>query len=39
MDVVGWIATGIVAVILVGGLVIGVRSIPDVRRYMKMRNM
>jgi hypothetical protein len=39
MDVIGWIATGIVAVILVGGLVIGVRSIPDVRRYVKMRNM
>ena len=39
MDVVGWIATGVVAVVVVGGVVIGLRSIPDVRRYMKMRDM
>jgi hypothetical protein len=39
MDVVGWVATGVVAVVIVGGVVIGLRSIPDVRRYMKMRNM
>jgi hypothetical protein len=39
MDVVGWVATGVVAVVVVGGLVIGLRSVPDVRRYMKMRNM
>jgi hypothetical protein len=39
MDVVGWVATGVVAVVLVGGVMIGLRSIPDVRRYMKMRNM
>jgi hypothetical protein len=39
MDVVGWVATGVVAVVLVGGVLIGLRSIPDVRRYMKMRNM
>jgi hypothetical protein len=39
MDVVGWVATGVVAVVLVGGVLIGLRSIPDVRRYVKMRNM
>ena len=39
MDVIGWVATGVVAVVVVGGVVIGLRSIPDVRRYMKMRNM
>jgi uncharacterized protein DUF6893 len=39
MDVVGWIATGVVAVVIVGGVLVGLRSIPDVRRYMKMRNM
>jgi hypothetical protein len=39
MDVVGWVATGVVAVVVVGGLVVGLRSVPDVRRYMKMRNM
>jgi hypothetical protein len=39
MDVIGWLATGVVAVVVVGGVVIGLRSIPDVRRYMKIRNM
>jgi hypothetical protein len=39
MDVVGWVATGVVAVVLVGGVLVGLRSIPDVRRYVKMRNM
>jgi hypothetical protein len=39
MDVVGWVATGVVAVVLVAGVLVGLRSIPDVRRYVKMRNM
>lgn len=39
MDAVGWIATGVVAVVILAGVVVGVRSIPDVRRYVKMRNM
>jgi hypothetical protein len=39
MDVVGWIATGVVAVVVVGGVVVGLRSIPDMRRYLKIRNM
>ncbi len=39
MDVVGWVATGVIAVVVVGGVAIGLRSIPDVRRYMKIRNM
>jgi hypothetical protein len=39
MDVIGWLATGVVAVVVVGGVVVGLRSIPDVRRYMKIRNM
>jgi hypothetical protein len=39
MDVVGWVATGVVAVVVLGGVVLGVRSIPDVQRYMKIRNM
>ncbi|AEV76079.1 hypothetical protein MycrhN_5611 [Mycolicibacterium rhodesiae NBB3] len=39
MEVIGWIATGVVAVVVVGGVVVGLRSIPDVRRYMKIRNM
>ena len=39
MDVIGWLATGVVAVVVVGGVVVGLRSIPDMRRYMKIRNM
>lgn len=39
MDVIGWLATGVVAVVLVGGAVVALRSLPDVRRYRKMRNM
>ncbi|WP_413467901.1 DUF6893 family small protein [Mycobacterium sp. RTGN4] len=39
MDVVGWVAAGVVAVVVVGGVVVGLRSVPDIRRYMKMRNM
>jgi hypothetical protein len=39
MDVVGWVATGVVAVVVVGGVLVGLRSIPDMRRYMKIRNM
>jgi hypothetical protein len=39
MEVIGWVATGIVAVVVVGGVVVGLRSIPDMRRYMKIRNM
>jgi len=39
MDVIGWIATGIVAVVVVAGVVVGLRSLPDMRRYKKMRDM
>jgi hypothetical protein len=39
MDSIGWVATGVVAVVVVGGVVLGLRSIPDMRRYMKIRNM
>lgn len=39
MDVIGWVATGVVAVVVVGGVVVALRSLPDMRRYRKMRNM
>ncbi|WP_099024743.1 DUF6893 family small protein [Mycolicibacterium palauense] len=39
MDVVGWIATIVVAGVIVAGVVIGIKSIPDVQRYLKMRQM
>ncbi len=39
MEVIGWIALVVVAVGLLAGVLVGVRSIPDVRRYLKMRRM
>ena len=39
MEVVGWVAVGVVAVVVVAGATVGVSSIPDARRYMKMRRM
>ncbi|MFQ6330887.1 MULTISPECIES: DUF6893 family small protein [unclassified Nocardia] len=39
METVGLIATGVVALIVVGGLYLGVRSIPDLKRYLKIRHM
>ncbi len=35
MDVIGWIATTSWSLIVLAGVVIGVRSIPDVQRYMR----
>lgn len=39
MEVVGWVALAVVAVVVVGGVVVGLVSIPDARRYMKIRRM
>jgi hypothetical protein len=39
MAVVGWVAVGVVAVVAVGAAVLGIRSIPDARRYLKIRRM
>ena len=39
MDVVGWVALAVVAVVVVGGVVVGLINIPDARRYMKIRRM
>jgi hypothetical protein len=39
MAAVGYTATIVVGLIVVGGLVIGLRSIPDARRYLKIRRM
>lgn len=39
MDVVGWVAVGVVAAVVAGGVIVGLVSIPDVRRYMKIRKM
>ena len=39
MNVVGWVALGVVGSVVLGGVVIGVRSIPDLQRYLKIRQM
>lgn len=39
MDVIGWIATVLVALLVLAAVTVGLRSIPDARRYLKMRNM
>ncbi|WP_110817801.1 DUF6893 family small protein [Mycolicibacterium septicum] len=39
MEVVGWVAVIAVATVALAGVVVGVRSIPDARRYLKMRRM
>ena len=39
MKKVGWVATVLVVAAVVGAAVIGVRSIPDMRRYTEMRRM
>ena len=39
MRIVGVAATGIAAVLAAITLVMGVQSIPDIKRYLKMRSM
>lgn len=39
MDVVGWVAVAVVACVVLAGVVVGVASLPDAARYMKIRRM
>ncbi len=39
MQTVGVTATVIAGVIVLGAVVVGVRSLPDLQRYLKMRRM
>jgi hypothetical protein len=39
MEVVGWVAVAIAAAVVLGAAMLGVRSIPDARRYLKIRRM
>jgi hypothetical protein len=39
MEVVGWVAVGIAAAVVIAGGYLGLRSIPDARRYVKIRRM
>lgn len=39
MEIVGMVAVAVVAVAVVVAAVVGVRSIPDISRYLRMRRM
>jgi uncharacterized protein DUF6893 len=39
MYIVGYIATILAAIIVVGVIALGVFTIPDIRRYLRIRNM
>ncbi|WP_434598798.1 DUF6893 family small protein [Streptomyces sp. A5-4] len=39
MRILGMITTGVAAVAAAAALVVGVMSIPDIRRYLRMRSM
>lgn len=39
MEVVGWLAVAVVAAVVLAGVLVGVRSLPDAKRYLKMRRM
>ncbi|MFD5896546.1 MULTISPECIES: DUF6893 family small protein [unclassified Streptomyces] len=39
MRILGMITTGAAAAVAVVAVAVGVRSIPDIRRYVKMRSM
>jgi hypothetical protein len=39
METVGWVAVVIAALVAIGAVTLGVRSVPDARRYMKIRRM
>ena len=39
MEIVGWVFIGILALMLFLAVVLGLVSLPDARRYLKMRHM
>ena len=39
MRVVGLLAVGFGAIVAAVGAVVGIRSVPDIKRYLKMRKM
>jgi uncharacterized protein DUF6893 len=39
MEVVGWVAVGIAAAVVLAGAFVAIRSVPDARRYLKIRRM
>ena len=39
MDIVGYIATTLAAIIVIGVITLTLITIPDIRRYLRIRNM
>jgi hypothetical protein len=39
MEIVGWVFIGILALIAFSAVVMGMISLPDARRYLKIRHM
>ncbi len=39
MEIVGWVFIAVLALFAMAGVVIGLISIPDARRYLKIRHM
>lgn len=39
MRIIGIIATGVVGLVALVSVVLGIRSVPDARRYLRMRSM
>ncbi|GJO41881.1 hypothetical protein VIMS_05291 [Mycobacterium marinum] len=39
MEILGWIFLGIIALVVAAAVVMGVVSLPDARRYLKLRRM
>jgi hypothetical protein len=39
MEVLGWIFIALLALVVTIGIVLGVVSLPDARRYLKLRRM
>ena len=39
MEIVGWIAIVIAALVVLVAVALGLRSVPDAKRYMKIRRM
>jgi len=39
MDILGWVFVGIIGMFVLAAVILGVTSLPDARRYLKLRRM
>jgi hypothetical protein len=39
MAIIGWVFIGVIAVIVLAGVVMGLTSLPDAMRYLRIRRM